>query len=191
MQAEVRSGRINYVSVEHTGNEELDREMGMMVTRDLEFSGLALVPQGACEVCTIAARTTEELRQREASRDVEAREMADNTSEQIAALQKQMADMMALMRAQQEQAAQTAKLQAEAAAKAMLEAEQRAAQAAKDEAARLSQSLSAAQAEIDRLKKPVPPATTVSPAAEPRAEQEYSGPRVRWNRMKGTIEMQE
>lgn len=49
----VRSGFINAVSVEHGGEESYNATAHRMEAKSIEFYGLALVDQGACEVCTI------------------------------------------------------------------------------------------------------------------------------------------
>lgn len=197
----VKAGLINYVSVEHGGEEVYNPARKSLESKTLVFSGLALVSKGACQTCTIAAATDAALKEREAScvvsqnsdftttsLEVGEKEMADNSMDQMAALQKQMAEMMAQINAQKAALEAQAKAQAEAAVRAQLDAATAAQKAAEAKAAESQSLLAAKTAEIDRLNKtPLPPATTVTPAAEPKA-QVSAEPLVRWDKRKGIIE---
>ena len=51
--AMVKAGLINYVSVEHNGEERYNEAMQRMEAESLTFHGLAIVNRGACGVCKI------------------------------------------------------------------------------------------------------------------------------------------
>lgn len=55
----IRSGEVNAVSVEHSGEEEYNSSTRRWESKTLEFYGLAIVDRGACETCVIRKKSIE------------------------------------------------------------------------------------------------------------------------------------
>jgi hypothetical protein len=89
MITKVMDGDINYVSVEHTGEErQLD---GRNEAHTLEFCGLALVPQGACKTCTIRSNSEANMTEEQTTPDYTAQ--IKELSEALAAKDSQIKEL--------------------------------------------------------------------------------------------------
>lgn len=53
MMAQVKKGRVKYVSVEHTGDERYNASTRQLEATSINFSGFAFVNKGACKLCRI------------------------------------------------------------------------------------------------------------------------------------------
>lgn len=53
MAAQVKKGRVKYVSVEHTGDERYNASTRQLEATSINFSGFAFVNKGACKLCRI------------------------------------------------------------------------------------------------------------------------------------------